>query len=370
MAQGKLVLADRLTGRHNNLNLMRLSAATGVLISHAFPITLGKGASEPLVELTGSSLGTHSVTVFFIISGLLIAASFERSRTVWHWGLARFFRLFPGLLVVLAATLLVLGPIATTLPLAEYFGTSATWRYLVANLSLVGLQYELPGVFGTNPYPDAINGSLWTLRYEVECYLLVGLAGMLGVLRRPALALLFVALALGLQVVPSIWGPGNSMGWIRESPMIGLGSAFGLGSAAYVLRDRLWLDVRILATAAALAVFAHGSIFFAAAQLLALTYAVLWFAYVPQGKVLLYNRYGDYSYGIYLYAFPVQQLIVWFAPDLTVLPAIGIALAATLVLAFLSWHLVEKPTLAFGKRFANLTAEAFRTKPVNPGDPG
>lgn len=361
MAVGRAVLlADKMIGRDNNLNLMRLVAATGVLISHAFPITLGAGATEPLVSLTGSSLGGYSVSVFFIISGLLIAASFENSRTVWHWGFARCFRLFPGLLGVLAATMLVLGPIATTLTLAEYSGSPATWRYLFANLRLVGLQYELPGVFGTNPYPDAINGSLWTLRYEVECYVVVGLAGVLGILRRPAFALIFVALVLGLQIVPSIFGPGNLMGWTHESPMIQLGSAFGLGSAAYILRNRLRLDVRFLVAAAAITVAAHGSIFFQAAQLLALTYAVLWIAYVPQGRILQFNQLGDYSYGIYLYAFPIQQLLAWSAPDLSLLPAMLIAMAATIAFAFVSWHLIEQPALAFGKRIANRFAGSSR----------
>ena len=152
-------------GRDNNLNLLRVLAAAAVLVSHAYPITRGPEAEEPLHNLTGFTLGTVAVYVFFVVSGFLIAKSFEGSKGVLDWSAARVLRLFPGLFVALALTVLVLGPIVTTLPLAAYFADPATLAYLPQNLALIAQRFDLPGVFVGNPYPSAVNGSLWTLFY-------------------------------------------------------------------------------------------------------------------------------------------------------------------------------------------------------------
>ena len=154
-------LDEVLGGRDNNLNAIRMAAAIAVLVSHAYPIALGPGQEEPLYALTGQSLGHFAVAVFFGISGLLIARSFDRRRSMVHFTAARIFRLFPALGVVLILTVLA-GAFVTRLSLVDYVSQPGTWTYVPANLSLAFLQYPLPGVFEQNPYGPAINGSLWT----------------------------------------------------------------------------------------------------------------------------------------------------------------------------------------------------------------
>lgn len=357
----KFYLADRMTGRNNNLNLLRFVAATSVLVSHSFPISYGPGTVEPLLEMTGNSLGGHAVVLFFILSGLLIAASFESSRSAWRFSLARVFRLFPGLLGVLLLTVFVLGPLATTMPLADYFGSGATWNYLVSNLRLFKIQYELPGVFAGNPYGAPINGSLWSLRFEVECYILLGLCGMLGLLHRAAFAWGLMVLAIAVHLVSRLPGLETSLQLLSGNQLAQLGSAFGLGSAAYILRDRIALDGRILAALITIAILFHGTPVFRAVLLFAIVYGALWTAYVPQGAILRFNRLGDYSYGIYLYAFPVQQLIAWQRPGLEWWHNAGLAMIGTACLAFLSWHLVEKRAQALGRRLADWRPAMLRS---------
>ena len=339
-------LGDACEGRDNNLNLIRMLAAMAVLVSHAWPIGRGEGTREPLRELTGHSLGTIAVFVFFAISGFLIARSFERQPGVLSWGRARVLRLFPGLVVALLLTVLLLGPATTRLPLGAYLGDPATFTYLPRNLSLAFLQYDLPGVFADNPFPTAINGSLWTLVHEVLCYGGILAIGLFGAFRAPArmaaAGVVFVLAWIAASQLPDL--PRILDRFFHLAP------AFAVGTAFYVLRRRLVLHPLGFAVLAAAAILLHGTVLAKSAFLLALAYGVFWFAYVPGGWLRAYNRLGDYSYGTYIYAFPVQQLWAWglgpMAPGLN----IALALPVTLLLAVLSWHLIEGPALALGRR--------------------
>ncbi len=132
-------LGDVCGGRDNNFNLVRIAAAAAVLVSHAFPIALGTGATEPLQPLIGRSLGWVAVSVFFAISGFLIARSFDRKMRLIDWIVARIMRLFPALLVVLLLTGLVLGPLVTVLPEGSYFSDPRVATYVLRNLTLLRL---------------------------------------------------------------------------------------------------------------------------------------------------------------------------------------------------------------------------------------
>jgi peptidoglycan/LPS O-acetylase OafA/YrhL len=335
------MLGAHVAGRDNNFNLIRMVAATGVLVSHAFPISLGPGAVQPLDPILGLTLGTVSVYVFFAVSGFLIARSFERSGSLGRFWKARVLRIFPGLAVVLAVTL-VAGAFASTAPLAEYARAAVT--YFLRNLTLFALQYDLPGVFAVNPYGPAINGSLWTLSYEVLCYAGVmglGLAGLLQSGKRAGLA--FLAF-LAFYAAARLAAPHPRLVLLAE-----LALPFMLGTLLHAWRDRVPLSFLPGAGLAALALLLHGTPLFREAFVVALTYWVFLLAYLPRGAVRTYNRLGDFSYGTYIYAFPVQQIVAALGiadPFLN----IALALPLTLVCAILSWTLVEKPALALAHR--------------------
>ena len=336
-------LADVLGGRDNNLNLIRMVAASAVLVSHAFPIALGPGTQEPLEHLTGMSLGGLAVAVFFALSGLLIARSFDRRPSMTRFVVARILRLFPALAVVLGFTVLA-GLWLTELGPGIYLTSIDTLTYFPRNFTLVFMQYDLPGVFETNAYPGAINGSLWTLFYEVVCYGGVVVLGLLGFLKRKGWYAVFLGVFSLLFLWGLTWTPEGGL-LRRADLLIQLGFPFALGVMAYVWRDRLILSWQIAVFMWLLCIPAYGTQYMPFFVVVALSYSVAWAAFVPKGRVLSYNRAGDYSYGVYIYAFPTQQAISYFFPDAG--PYLNMALSFPIVicLAALSWHLIEKKAL-------------------------
>lgn len=349
MKRGAPTLESHLRGRDNNLNAIRMIAASMVLVSHAYPLTLGKAAIEPLQRVTGEPLGHYSVALFFGISGLLIARSFERRLSMVHFAVSRVMRLFPALFFVLSLTVAA-GAVFTRLPTIDYIADPRTWSYVPSNLTLAKLQYSLPGVFEDNPFGTEINGSLWTLIFEVGCYVGVVALGLVGGLRKPSLALASMV-AIILFHVGSPWLHDRMGSELRPIPHIVLQFAdltypFMLGTFAYVWRDRLrlsgwaalvlWLPVMFISPGALMESWI----------VLALIYSAFWVGFVPKGKLLAYNKLGDYSYGVYIYAFPVQQALVHVMPDMTTQANIAWAFPITLLGAVASWMLVERRAIA------------------------
>lgn len=337
-------IAELLGGRDNNFNLIRMIAAMAVLVSHAAILTTGDPASEPLLQTTGQSLGHFAVGIFFGISGLLIARSFDRRKSFWHFVASRVLRLWPALLVVLLLTALLLGPAMTSMDSSAYFASRETWIYVPSNLSLAMRSDHLPGLFADNPLSDAVNGSLWSLFYEVVCYGGVVAVGAIGLLRSRKLFLVFLLLVTAAHIAAVLAEPQGGLAYILG--VLGLvGFPFALGTAIYVWRGYvrmgpagaavLWLGAIALSTTP----------FLASGILVALVYTTLWLALVPKGPLLGYNRLGDYSYGTYIYAFPVQQTLIALHPGMTPLTNVLLAMPLTLALAIASWTLVEDRAL-------------------------
>ena len=341
------MVADRSTGRDNNFNLIRIFAASGVLISHAYPISLGRGAAEPLQGLLhGVTLGTLCVYAFFTISGFFITRSFTQRRDALIFLRARALRLFPALAVVLAVTVIVASSFRTGVAPAAYW--AAVPEYYLRNITLFFLKYDLPGVFAENPYGPAINGSLWSLSYEVLCYLGVLGAGLLGLIDRPRFflvcILVFSALAVGAQIFDLPF---------RLERLAELGLPFLIGMGFWVWRAWVPLSVPL---AVALFVLAFATLpgpapLFTTALTLALSYAVFVLGYAKIPAIAGYRRFGDYSYGMYVYAFPIQQSLAHGGITEPWLNMI-IAFAATLICAIASWHLVEEPAMSWLSRGA------------------
>ncbi len=339
-------------GRHdNNFDLIRFAAAALVLFSHAYPLS-GIGP-EPILALTGyESGGAIGVATFFVISGYLVAASYLRADDLRRYARNRALRIFPGLIVVVLLAVFGLGPIVTTLPAAEYFSDLTTWRYL--GNAAMAINHNLPGVFLDNPFPKAVNGSLWTLPYEMTMYVGIGALGVLGLLRRRtavaavALAGLSVAVAIhyGWLVLPRLFGLAD------PSQFFKLGYFFFAGSLLYVLGDRLSYGWPIALALAALLVATFGRPIGWVVYLLTWPYFVIYLAQVPSRWAHQFGRYGDFSYGLYIYAFPIQQLLVWAQPWQNVHLYALAAFAATMPFAVASWHLVEAPALRLKRQRA------------------
>lgn len=332
-------------GHENNLNLLRFAAASLVVFSHSYPLS-GHAADEPLAKLVRVlDLGAVAVAMFFAMSGFLVARSFDRGAGIAAFVRSRALRIVPAFAVAVAYAALVLGPLVTTLPLRDYLGDRQTWFYVRSTLSLFGRTDHLPGVFVDNPYRAAVNGSLWTVALEVFCYGALAVAGTLGVLRRPRVALaVAVGIVIAFALAPSL---------VRLLPRADAASTprmagtFAAGVLAYVWQDRLRLSP-LAALAAVVAIpwflarpeggtFAFGAI----------AYATIVLAWHPAFDVPAFRRFGDTSYGIYVYAFPTQQAIAWVTGPMSPWLLFAFAYPAIVALASASWSLVERPCLAW-----------------------
>jgi len=349
-------IASHSGNRDNNFNLIRILAASTVVFHHGYALL--DMSQQSAISRFLAPVANNALHLFFIISGYLIAGSFARRPVLRSYVNARVLRIIPALFVVTSLTAFVLGPVVTTLPLGEYLANGETWAYVITNSSLEGAEFELPGVFKENLYPDAVNGSIWTLKYEGKMYVAVALLGLLGAFGKGSRFLLFSLMFLAWYFAVD-WFPEWFEKVSRFDQLTRLSMCFFVG--AFFYRVEHWMPLRAsyaamaLAGAALLSNVSMLESFALPIHILALGYATLWVALCPKGWLLEYNRLGDYSYGFYVYAFPVQQTLVWLDPELS-LPRMQIlATAIALTFAVISWHGIEKPMLSF--------ARTMRSKP-------
>lgn len=363
---GDVRLGDRLADRCNNFDALRLFAAWAVLASHSFALV---GREEPLHQF-GSTLGDVGVLVFFAVSGLLIRRSWEHDPSPRDFWVKRALRLLPALTTVAVVTAFVLGPIVTTRSLSSYFSSWETWMYPVRVTLLHTFGAPLPGVFEDNLYPG-VNGPLWSLPVEVFAYVCLFLLGVTGLLARPWL----VTTLAGLSLLWATW-------WVPHTSeamgAIYVMSAFALGAAAYTWRDRIVLawPVALALVPACIAAGLGPEPVRVLVWTPAAVYLSYWFAYAvpPVAQVLV--RWGDASYGVYIWAFPVQQTLVqWGVHD----PWLMMAIATPVVwlLALASWRLIERPALRHKPRPTAppagdpaTSAEFVPVDPVRGAQPG
>lgn len=337
----RMYLSTLATGRDNNYTLLRLVAALAVIVSHGYAIVLGGPQHEPWRATIGITPGGLAVDVFFVISGFLVTRSLAFRRSGSEFVAARVLRIFPGLLVNLLFVAFLMGPIFSTLPLLDYLGDVQSLRFVLYNLQMLVLPYpavELPGV-------TISNGSLWTLPVEVCCYVVL-LAGWVVIGRARKGKAFDGVMALGALLVAAI------AAW-RYSQTAGFNLAwmFASGAVIYGLRSRIRLKASLALIA--LLLLAIASVEPRAFQIVLWSvgpYVVFCAAYLPRGRVRAFNRLGDYSYGTYIYGFPVQVVVFALLPEATVWQHIGLAVSLTLLLAILSWHLVESPALKLAPR--------------------
>lgn len=349
------LLSHALSRERNNFDLVRLVAALAVVYAHSFVTQLPDGHVDAVTSLVGFDYsGSLGVFAFFLLSGILITASFDRQGSAARFAALRAARIWPPVAAGSLFVVFVLGPLFTTLPLREYFGSGATWSDLNTVTPLfVWSPWTLPGVFDHNPAGNPICQPLWTLTIEVHYYLVVLLAGVLGLLKN--WRGMIVAVLLGL--VPFLLRPHLHPHFaldIRDLALKPGGYAFFpepvflAGMLLYAFRNRVvisgWVAIALLCTWFGL----RGTPLAQPVFYAAFGYAVLWCGTTP-----LLHRFvprNDYSLGIYIYGFPVQQCIASLWPHLDHLSALLIAVPFVCALAWLSWHCVEKRALAWSRR--------------------
>ena len=353
--------------RDNNFNLIRFIAAVVVIYAHSYPLAMGPAHTDPVYNLLGRYMGYLAVDVFFATSGFLVTASLIRRTDFKDYARARISRIYPGLFIAVCFCVLIVGPLFTSYATLDYFSYWDTYSFLISNslIEPLSIEYKLPGVFLDLPYPEAVNGSLWTLPYEIKAYLMLGVVALIA--KRFAdreKVIMRIVCAAGL-VFTSLYFVNLFFGLKLLTEHVGLYSHFFLGGIIYLFRDKILLSYRWMTLClVVLGVSMIAPLFFQAVWMLTLAYVVLCLAYLPGGPVRLFNHLGDYSYGIYIYAFPIQQIIVALIPGITILGMAALAFVLTLVPAVLSWHFVEQPILRRARRRRVVADQARAVKVV------
>lgn len=334
--------------RENNFDFLRIVFATFVLFTHSYPLT-GHYEGDWLSQLTDKELSFSYIGVkgFFIISGYLIFKSFERSNTFNHFFWKRLLRLFPALIVVLLLT--VLGGYFIYKGEGSYWMNSSVWTYIPNNLSLFNLQYSIDGIFETNPYGSAINGSLWTIPYEFVMYLMVGSLfliktrrGMLIII----LAIFYVSMSLLFLLI------GEELfkfdGALNAKYFADLAAFFIAGSILAFFRIEEFKRLDLIALTSFMIIVL--SVVFGAfsfTKFLLLPICVISFGILSTNYIKNTSKYfGDPSYGIYIYGFPIQQSLRYLF-ELEPLELFLFSLPLTFIAGVLSWHFIEKRALKF-----------------------
>jgi peptidoglycan/LPS O-acetylase OafA/YrhL len=343
-------LGDVAHGRRNNLNLLRFLAAALVIVSHSYALGWDR-LPEPILKYWGhlETGGTLGVLVFFSISGYLITQSFAARHHLESFLLARALRIYPGLIAATFFSALI-ASFATSVPFAKFAADPMTRTFLLHNSLGFPTEFYLPGAFAANPFPGAVNGALWTLPIEMEMYILVALLGLIGYFaNRTMFNAFFVAfLAYALVFRPSEWLPIFS----ESGDAVRMAMIFLLGMFCFMNRDRVPLSIPAAALVVVLIAIFHKVPDIRTYYLPAVAYVVLVLAYHPKLYFAAFTRLGDYSYGLYIYAFPLQQWIAFRAKGIGAVSLFWLAFPCALAMAILSWTFLEKPMLGLKPRIA------------------
>ena len=338
MFQMQPTVADRLAtnARPAGFDYLRMILALLIMVDHSILACLGEPGQRAVFGGPTRPVMMALVPMFFALSGVLVAGSLTRAKTLTMFAGLRILRIFPALIVETLVTAFIIGVCLTTLPLGSYFTSITFFKYL---LNVVGsIHYELPGVFTHNPV-QLVNVQLWTIPYEFRSYFGLAALAFFGFhLRRHLLLATTCAITIGsglyayahpLQVYDT---------WHLLAP------SFMFGACAYIYKDRVpWTSTLALVSLVAAIGLLYSTGPLSTLAAIPLVYLTVWFGCLDPVRDPLV-RSGDYSYPIYLYSFPIQQALIVVFPWASVwwwnlLAAVPI----TLALAIFSWHCVEKP---------------------------
>ncbi|MFB6620291.1 acyltransferase family protein [Streptomyces sp. NPDC085524] len=363
-------LGELYSPRANSFGVLRLGLASAVVLSHVWP--LGWGPLDPLWRYSGhqTDVGKMAVIGFFVLSGFMITGSGARStsgRYAWH----RALRILPGLWGSLLVSSLIILP-------ALYHHLHGTldgyWNHPQGPVSYlqgmwntsISTHWDISGVLsegkarGTN-FDPGVNGALWSLKYEIFCYVMVGVLAAAGVLSRARKLVPLSAAVLGILILrdwiqhPSLRGIPGDMRSVLEVPVLGtmhvhflvhLCFVFLIGATFHLYRDRVPVNDSLAAICALVlaGTLAFGGVFVFGYP--AFAYLLLWLAVRLPRPFHKVGRKRDYSYGIYIYGFTVEQALAMLGYAKYGKPVfLLLALAGTVVLAALSWHLIESQAM-------------------------
>ena len=332
-----------LNHRANNFDLLRLIAAFSVVLSHHFALNK---LPEPIF-LKYQTLGGLGVEIFFSISGFLVLQSWQRDPHFFRFMERRLLRIWPGLCCSVFVCAFLIGPLVTTASMKEYFTHPATWQFL--GQIFFSFQPNLPGVFNENTYANGMNGVIWTIPLEMACYVFLAALGLISFFRSKYL-LLCVWLLLVVFYFFTYKIEARIDTGARPSYLLLYSLFFFSGALVAQFRMHHWVLMKRVATVlgvAFLSLFAYksGHLLLATLILVPSTAILIGNASIPFAN--RFGRFGDFSFGIYIYAYPIQQIAIWQYPKASFLLSFICVAIVTLILSYCSWHYLEKVAIAY-----------------------
>lgn len=323
--------------RQNNFNLVRIVLALLVLLSHSPELVDGDRHREILTMVFGSvSFGEFAVDGFFLLSGYLIAQSWVSNPNAWAFLKSRLLRIYPGFVVSFLICTLIVGPLGSN-PI-EYFHTFWVGSFMKGILFLS--PPVVADVFRGQPHAS-LNGSMWTISYEFLCYGVVLTAGVVGLFRVRHLWLTMTAAVFAAFAMLKLSN-------LHVVPGVRLFCFFLCGTCYCLYRDQIKFKGWVAAACFALTVIALFSVPVAELGLASVGgYALLYMASRRSELLSHFNRLPDVSYGVYLYGWPLQKLLLWHFPGLSPWVLFALSAPASIVAGMISWYLIEKPALRF-----------------------
>jgi peptidoglycan/LPS O-acetylase OafA/YrhL len=345
-------IQDRVVEIHatNGFDYLRLGLAVAVVSWHGIMSSYGRPYAAEVYYSPWGTLFALILPMFFALSGFLVSGSLNRSRTIEGFLTLRALRIVPALAVEVLLCALILGPLLTTRPLGDYFAGQEFAAYF---LNIAGIiHFALPGVFEELPRAGIVNLSLWTIPYELECYIAITALTILGLWKRRAFFILVSFGATILWPVSLVVSGAHSSLLALPGPLLVI--AFLAGVSLYLYRDKIPLTNALAASCALCSVSLLAHPLTESLAVWPIAYVTIWLglSHPPKVPVLMS---GDYSYGVYLFAFPIQQAVMLALPEWREWWVnIGIALPLAFLYAAFSWHCIEKPILGKKKRIVSI----------------
>nr|HDC4293824.1 acyltransferase [Enterobacter hormaechei] len=340
-----MTISELLKRNNNNLDFIRIVLAVLVIVGHSYFLADASGKTDPINSLFGFTYsGSLAVKVFFFISGMLVTNSLMRTQSSIEFIISRFFRIYPAFFVTIIASAYIVGPLVTDMSIGNYM--SSKWLdYYVNNNLMMNINYNLPGVFGNNLHRLAVNGSIWTIPYEIYSYVVLLSVFMLGAFKNKIIfncICLIVILAPVLGYSNVLFIDSNLAEVYMLPPCFALGALFAANQNKIKVTAHLPIGFFIL----------HLFIKDNTLSILMFYFSMCTLALYISGlsMVILLKIKYDISYGVYLWGFVVQQVMYHFLPNININLNQAMSIITSCILGYASYKLVELPCMSLGKR--------------------
>lgn len=335
-----ITVSNFLKKDNNNLDLLRIICAMLVIYGHSFTLA-DRGGAKDLIShfFPFSSSGSVAVKVFFFISGMLVTASLLKSHSALQFVISRSLRILPAYIFVVLSSAIIIGPIFTDLPILEYFKQTQVCNYIIKNLGM-DIQYFLPGVFSSSIYKPVINGSLWTIPFEISSYICLLAIFMITKLKNKTITNLACIIIISSSIIPG-WQSfftGSNINTIYHLP-----SCFALGVLYATNQESIYVSKEIPIGLFLLYFMMPNKQL--SEMMFYFSICTLSIYLVSGRRIISMKLKKDISYGIYLWGFVVQQIIYSVKPDLNIYVNISISIFITVTIATISFILIERPAM-------------------------